>query len=206
MIADDHPIVREGIRNTIEKNDDLKVMGEASDYKGVYKLLSKESWDLIILDLKMPGINGIEILSEIKTQYPQLPVIILSSFSEELYGVAAIKAGAAAFINKNAAPTELVDAIRRALVGKKYINATLAELLADHVDSTSQTLPHLELSNREFEIMKLIGSGTRISDIAEQLCISVSTANSYRARMLTKMNFKTNADVIQYTITNKLQD
>lgn len=204
LIADDHPIVRNGIKNVIEKSVDLKVLGEAENSKQVYKLLSKENWDVVILDLKMPGVGGIEILKEIKSSKPTLPVIILSSFSEELYGVATIKAGASAFLNKSAAPLELVKAIRKVIQGKKYINSSLAEKLADHLDDTSEKLPHFNLSSREFEVMKFIGSGLKVSEIADKLSLSISSVNSYRSRVLEKMQFKSNANIIQYIINHKL--
>ncbi len=206
LIADDHPIVRNGIKNVIEKAIDLKVTGEAENAKQVYSLLSKGKWDVVILDLKMPGVGGIEILENIRYSQPDLPVIILSSFSEELYGVATIKAGASAFLNKSAAPIELVKAIRKVNEGKKYISPSLAEKLADHIDDTSKKLPHFSLSTREFEVMKLIGSGLKMPEIANKLCISVSSVNSYRARVFEKMQFKSNANIIQYIITHKLYE
>lgn len=204
LIADDHPIVRNGIKNVIEKSDDIEVKGEAENSKQVYDLIAKEKWDVIILDLKMPGVGGLEILKELKFSHPTLPIIVLSSFSEDLYGVASIKAGASAFLNKSTAPLELVNAIKKVAQGKKYINTSLAEKLADHLDNTSEKPPHFSLSPREFEVMKYLGSGLKVTDISNKLSLSISSVNSYRSRVLEKMHFKSNADIIQYFITHKL--
>lgn len=204
LIADDHPFVRDGIKNVLERAIDLNVIGEAESSEQVFKMVAKEKWDVIILDLNMPGIGGIEILKELKNSHPKLPVIVLSTYSEELYGVSTIKAGASAFLNKSTSPSELVKAILQIVKGKKYIRPSLAEKLADHLDHDSDKQPHLNLSDRELEVMRLIGSGLKVSEIADKLCVSVSSINSYRARLLDKMQFKSNLDIIRYIITHKL--
>ncbi len=206
VIADDHPIVRDGIKNVIEKEIDLKVIGEAENSQEVYKLIAKKSFDVLILDLKMPGVGGIEILKDLKYTKPKLPIIILSSFSEELYGVATIKAGASAFLNKSSAPLELVKAIKHVVTGKKYISPSLAEKLAEQLDNTSEKLPHFNLSSREFEVMRFIGAGLKITNIAKKLLLSTSSVNSYRSRLFEKMQFKTNSDVVNYIIAHKLYE
>ncbi len=204
LIADDHPFVRDGIKNVLERAIDLKEIGEAESSEQVFKMVAKEKWDVIILDLNMPGIGGIEILKELKNSHPKLPVIVLSTYSEELYGVSTIKAGASAFLNKSTSPSELVKAILQIVKGKKYIRPSLAEKLADHMDHDSEKQAHFSLSDRELEVMRLIGSGLKVSEIADKLCVSVSSINSYRSRLLEKMQFKTNSDIIRYIINNKL--
>ncbi len=204
LIADDHPVVRNGIKNILEKSADLTVAGEAENARQVYKLLAAESWDVVILDLKMPDVGGIDILKVIREQYPGLPVIILSSFSEHLYGVPSIRAGASAFLNKASAPSELANAVQRVVDGKRYISESLAERLADNIDHTAAALPHLQLSPREFEVMRMIGSGLRVSEIAKRLSVSVSSVNSYRTRVFEKMDFSANEDLVKYMVQFQL--
>jgi DNA-binding NarL/FixJ family response regulator len=164
----------------------------------------KAEWDIVISDLSMPGRSGLESLQQIKQHYPRLPVLILSVHSEEHYAIRVLKAGAAGYLSKDTAPDELVKAVNRVLLGKKYITASIAEKLASTLDHDSEKSSHEHLSDREFEVLKLIASGKSVSDIAGMLSLSVTTVSTYRARILTKMNMKTNADLTLYAIQNKL--
>ncbi|MFN3694611.1 MAG: response regulator transcription factor, partial [Ignavibacterium sp.] len=153
LIADDHAIVREGLKQIVAEEKDMTVWGEAENSETLMKLLEKDKWDIVILDINMPGRNGLEILKDIKLLYPDLPVLILSMFSEEQYGIRAIKAGASGYLKKVSAPDELVQAIRRIVSGRKYITETLAEKLAENLSEPKVNSPHEKLSDREFEIM-----------------------------------------------------
>src|SRR5450756_2447144 len=152
----------------------------------------------------MPDKSGLEVLAQIRQNYPKLPVLILSVHSEDQYAIRALKAGASGYLNKDSAPEELVNAIRRILMGKKYITPSLAEKLAETLDQDGDKLPHEYLSDREFEVLKLLAAGKSVSEIAEKLCLSVTTISTYRARIMTKMNVRTNADLTLYAMENKL--
>jgi len=168
------------------------------------KKVIKENWDLIITDISMPGRSGMEALQQIKMEYPKLPVLVLSGHTEEQYAMRALKAGASGYLNKDTAPEELLQAVRRILQGKKYITSNIADKLIADLDKDGEKQPHELLSDREFEVFKLIASGKSVSDIATQMLLSVTTVSTYRARVLAKMNLKTNADLTIYAIENKL--
>jgi DNA-binding NarL/FixJ family response regulator len=204
LIADDHAIVREGLKQIVGEESDISVCGEAADAFELMDLLKSASFDLLILDINMPGKSGLEALKEIKNGFPGLPVLILSMYSEEQYGIRALKAGAAGFLIKVSAPEELVKAIRRIVSGRKYISNTLAETLADSFDLSSEKLPHELLSDREFQIMCDIASGKSADFIATALSISVHTVYSYRNRIFEKMHLKSNIELTQYAIRNNL--
>lgn len=206
LIADDHAIVREGLKQIVAEEKDMIVAGEAENSQKLMELLQKEKWDIIILDINMPGRNGLEILKDIKQLYPDLPVLILSMFSEEHYGIRAIKAGASGYLKKVSAPEELVSAIRKIVSGRKYITETLAEKLAESLDEAKSELLHEKLSDREFEILCSIAQGKSAEEIADDLSISVNTFYTYRNRILEKMSMKSNVELTQYAIRNKLID
>jgi len=168
------------------------------------KKVFKEEWDIVISDLSMPGRSGMDALQQIKLHNPKLPVLILSVHSEEHYAIRVLKAGASGYLNKESAPEELIQAVRRLLMGKKYITPTIAEQLASGLDKDSEKPLHEILSDREFEVLKLLASGKSVSDIADQMVLSVTTVSTYRARIMAKMNLKTNADLTLYAIENKL--
>ena len=204
LIADDHAIVREGLKQIVAEEKDITVAGEAENSVQLMELLAKEKWSLIVLDINMPGKSGLEALKDIKIQYPDLPVLILSMFSEDQYGIRAIKAGASGYLKKVSAPTELVTAIRKIVSGGKYINQSLAEKLAEKFGKTEKELPHDKLSDREFQIMCNIALGKSAEEIADELSLSINTVYTYRNRILEKMSMKSNVELTQYVLQNKL--
>lgn len=204
LIADDHAIVREGLKQIVAEESDMKVTGEAANANELFELLDKDSWEIVVLDINMPGKSGLEALKEMKTRNLKVPVLILSMFSEDQYGLRAIKAGAAGYLKKVSAPTELVLAIRKIVGGGKYISPTLAEKLADSVDVNNKKALHQNLSDREYQIMCFISLGKSAEEIAEELAISIHTVYSYRNRILEKMHLKSNVELTQYAIQNKL--
>ena len=204
LIADDHAIVREGLKQIVAEEKDMLVAGEAGNANEMFELLKKENFAIIILDISMPGRSGLEALKFLKKNYPEVPTLILSMFSEEQYGLRALKAGAAGYLKKVSAPTELVSAIRKIVSGGKYINQSLAEKLADEYDSDRKERMHDKLSNREYQIMCLIASGKSTEEIALDLSISINTVYTYRNRILEKMHLKSNVELTQYALQNKL--
>jgi len=204
LIADDHTIVRRGLKQILFEGFPFAFIEEVADAEELIKKVMKEEWDVVISDLSMPGRSGLESLHQIKQYYPKLPVLILSVHPEEQYAIRVLKAGASGYLNKDLAPEELVKAVNCVLEGKKYITSSIAEKLASAFDMDSEKAPHEFLSDREFEVLKLIAGGKSVSDIAEQLSLSVTTVSTYRARIMAKMNLKTNADLILYAIEHKL--
>jgi len=204
LIADDHAIVREGLKQIVAEEKDIIVAGEAGNSEQMMQLLEKENWSLVILDINMPGKSGLEALKDLKQLYPNLPVLILSMFSEDQYGIRAIKAGASGYLKKVSAPTELVTAIRKIVSGGRYINQSLAEKLAEKFDQKEKELLHDKLSDREYQIMCNIALGKSAEEIAEELSISINTVYTYRNRILDKMSMKSNVELTQYVLSNKL--
>jgi DNA-binding NarL/FixJ family response regulator len=204
LIADDHAIVREGLKQIVAEERDIVVAGEAENAAGLMELLAKEKWNLIVLDINMPGKSGLEALKDIKSIYPDLPVLILSMFSEDQYGIRAIKAGASGYLKKVSAPTELVTAIRKIASGGKYINPSLAEKLAEKLGETGKPAFHENLSDREYQIMCNIALGKSAEQIAKELSLSINTIYTYRNRILEKMDMKSNVELTQYVLRNKL--
>lgn len=200
LIADDHPIVRNGLKQIICDEEDMKVICEASNGEEVFDEISRNEIDVLILDISMPGMGGFEILEKIKQKCPKLPVLMLSALSEELYASKTLKAGASGFINKESAPIELVKAVRKVFSGGLYVSAYLAEKLANDYRHDVSKPPQEYLSNREFQIMCMIGSGKTVTEIADMLCISVKTVSTYKARIFNKMNFKNNSELINFCI------
>jgi|SRR5581483_8242218 len=205
LIADDHPIVRSGLKEIVTKERDIVVGGEARDGQELLDLVRKQHWDVVVLDISMPGRSGLDVLIQLKREYPRLPVLILSVQSEEQYAVRALKSGASGYLTKQSVPGELVKAIRRVVAGGRYISCSLAERLAFDLDASGKP-PHENLSYRELEVMRMIASGSRIKEIAQALFVSPKTVTTYRVRILKKMGMKTNADLIHYVIEHKLLD
>jgi DNA-binding NarL/FixJ family response regulator len=204
LIADDHTIVRRGLRQILLEGFPAAYIEEVGDAEDMVKKIIQQEWDVVISDLSMPGRSGLEALQQIKQIQPKLPVLILSIHPEEQYALRVLKAGAAGYLSKDLAPDELVNAVQRVMLGKKYITASIAEKLASVLDNDSDKLPHEYLSDREFSVLKLLASGKSVSDIAESLFLSVTTVSTYRARIMAKMNMKSNADLTLYAIENKL--
>jgi len=204
FIADDHTIVRRGLKQILQDEYPSAYIEEGSDAEILIKKVIKESWDLIITDISMPGRSGMEALQLIKSQFPKLPVLVLSGHTEEQYAMRVLKAGASGYLSKDTAPEELLLAVRRIMQGKKYITPNIADQLIADLDKDGAKQPHELLSDREFEVFKLIASGKSVSDIATQMLLSVTTVSTYRARVLIKMNLKTNADLTIYAMDKKL--
>lgn len=204
LIADDHAIVREGLKQIVAEEPDMIVVGEAGNSNELFDLLSKENFNIIILDINMPGKSGLEALKDIKHQYPELPVLILSMYSEDHYGLRSLKAGASGYLKKASAPEDLVSAIRKIINGKKFISPALAEKLADNISKTKTQFLHENLSDREYQIMCSIASGKTAEEIAEELSLSINTIYTYRNRILEKMSMKSNVELTQYVLQNKL--
>jgi len=204
IIADDHEIVRAGLKQIIADDPDLSVEGEAGDGQELLEKLRKVKFDLVLLDMKMPGRSGLEILKQLKIEHPSLPVLVLSMHSEEQYAVRTIKAGASGYITKETAPDKLIEAIRRVCSGGKYISQSLAEKLADSISDSQSKPPHEYLTDREFQVMCMIASCKTISEIARELFLSVKTISTYRQRILEKMSMKNNAELTHYMISNDL--
>lgn len=205
LIADDHAIVRQGLRQILADTPDLEVGGEAANgFEALQKIRESGHWDVVLLDVSMPGKNGIDTLKQIKDEQPRLPVLVLSMYPEDQYAMRLFKAGAAGYLTKESAPEQLVTAIRTVAAGRKYINAAVAELLADEIGRDHEQPLHAALSDREFEIMRLLASGMSPTDIAEQLKLSVKTVSTYRVRLLAKMQLKNNSELTYYAIKNGL--
>lgn len=204
LIADDHIVVRRGLKQILLDEFPTAQIEEAGDAEELLKKLFKAEFDLVISDLSMPGRSGLDSLQQIKQSYPKLPVLILSVHSEEHYALRVLKSGGSGYLNKDSAPEELVKAVRQVLMGKKYITASVAEKLAASFDKSSDKMPHEVLSDREFEVFKLIASGKSITDIAGTLSLSITTISTYRARIMEKMNLHTNADLTLYAVENKI--
>jgi len=204
LVADDHAVVRRGLRQILSETADILVGGEASNAGEVMSKLESERWDVVMLDINMPGKSGIELVPEIRKLRPETRVLILTVFAEEQYAVRAIRAGAAGFLTKESAPDRLVDAVRKVAAGGRYVTPELAEALASLVAGESVGPPHERLSDREFEIVKMLASGRTVSQVAEDLGLSVKTVSTHRTRILRKMNMKTNAELTHYAVKNGL--
>ena len=204
LIADDHPIVREGYKKILMSQPDMDVTCEAGNGQEVLDLIQKKDFDLILLDISMPGRSGLEILKELKGQKPHLPVMILSIYPEEQYAVRAFRDGASGYLTKASTPKELIAAIRKVSQGGRYVTEALAEKLTYFLHGDVDKAPHETLSDREYQVMLLIASGKTVTQVAEELCLSVKTISTYRRHILEKMQFTTNAEITMYAIQNKL--
>jgi two-component system, NarL family, invasion response regulator UvrY len=202
LIADDHPIVRKGLKQILSDESDIAFVGEAQNSREVLEQVARQHWDAVVLDIAMPGKSGLEILSELKRVDPNLPVLVLSIYPEDQFGVRALKVGADGYMNKESAPDELVNAIRKIIGGGRYVSPTLAEKLAFVVGSKTASLDQLSL--REHQVMLMLVSGKTLSDIAEELSLSVKTVSTYRTRILEKLNLKNNSELILYAVKNGL--
>ena len=204
LIADDHPVVRKGLKEIIEVTPDMMVGDEASNGQEALEKVRKSDFDVVLLDISMPGRSGLDILKELKSEKPELAVLILSMHPEEQYAVRVLKAGASGYLTKESAPDELVAAIRKASTGRKYVSSSLAEKLALYLEIDDERPLHETLSDREYEVMRMIASGKTISEIAKKLFLSVKTISTYRSRILEKMRMKSNAELTHYAIKNRL--
>jgi len=206
LIADDHAVVRQGLIQILGNIPEITVAGEAINGQEVLDKVRAESWDVVILDISMPDCSGLDILKQLKSERPKLPVLVLSMHSEDQYAVRALKAGASGYLTKDSAPDELVKAIRKVVSGGRYVGSCLAERLAFEIGADSSKLPHETLSDREFQVLRLIASGKSVTEIAAELYLSSKTVSTYRVRLLKKMNLKTNAELMHYAMQNHLID
>jgi len=204
LVADDHPVIREGLKRLIMQTRDMQVVGEASNGPEVLNLNRRLHPDLIILDISMPGRDGLDILKQLKSLSPRLPILVLSQHPEDHYALRALRAGASGYLTKESASTELITALRKVAGGRKYVSATLAEKLATEVNHHGEKTPHELLSDREYEVLCLLGKGKTVSRIAEDLSLSVKTISTYRARILVKMNMTNTSELIRYVVQQQL--
>lgn len=205
LIADDHAIVRKGIRQLLLEEYPSATIEETGDGNSLVSKVCAEKWDVVICDLDLPGRSGLDAMLQIKVIVPKLPVLIMSIYPEEQYAKRLLKAGAAGYVSKDAATEELVKAVRLVLQGRKYISPAVAALIAEDMgQGGADKTPHEALSNREFEILKMIASGQSVSEIAESLSLSTTTVSTHRARILVKMSMKTNSELMRYALNNKL--
>jgi len=204
LIADDHIIVRRGLKQIVAEFSDMVVTDEASNFQEVLDKVDKKDFDVVVLDITLPGRSGMDVLKQIKSQDPKLPVLVLSMHPEEQYAVRALRAGASGYLTKESAPDELIAAIRKVATGGKYISPSLAEKLAFELDTGTAKSPHEALSDREYQVLCMIASGKTVKEIAEELILSVKTISTYKARILEKMRMKSNAELTHYAIKNRL--
>ena len=202
LIADDHAIVRAGIRQFLDGEPAAKEIGEAASGSETLDRLREKDWDLVLLDIFMPDRSGLDILRHIQVGYPKVKVLVLSGLPEQQYAVNVLRAGAAGYLAKDSAPEELLKAVHTGLAGRRYVSAALAEILVSDLDADPDKPLHTRLSTREFQIFCKIAGGRGVSDIANELSLSVKTVSTYRSRILEKMSFKTNADVTSYALRN----
>jgi len=204
LIADDHALMRKGLKETLEEEVGAMTFGEAENSAQVLELVSKQKWDLVLLDINMEGRSGLDALADIRKLRPKLPVLILSMYPEQEFAVRALKLGAAGYVSKRLASDELVAAVRKALEGGRYITPAVAEQLAADLHREPNRAPHEILSNREFQIMQMIAAGKSLKQIAVELHISVKTVGTYHGRLLSKMQMTTDIEVTRYALMNKL--
>lgn len=206
LIADDHAIVRSGLRQILEEYKEMKIVAEHGNGADVLDWLRTNDCDVVLLDISMPGKNGIDVLKQLHEQMPKLPVLVISIYPEDQYAVRLIKAGAAGYLNKESAPAVIVEAVRHVVGGKKYISAAASEMLANELSADNKKLPHETLSDREYQIFLLLASAKTATEIAAMLALSVKTISTYRGRILEKMHLRNNAELMRYALEKSLSE
>jgi DNA-binding NarL/FixJ family response regulator len=204
VVIDDHPVVREGLKRIISENPGMAVAGEAADGAEAMRVVGTTPCDVVLLDISLPNTGGIDVLKQLHMESPRLPVLVLSMHSEDQYAIRMLKAGAAGYLTKDAAPARLVQAIRKVVKGGKYVSPTLAEKLATELDYDNKRAPHEMLSDREYQVLCMIAQGKTVTEIAAQLGLSVKTVSTYRVRILEKLKMKNNAEITRYAIKEGL--
>jgi two-component system, NarL family, invasion response regulator UvrY len=204
LIADDHAVVRRGLKEILADEFKLLTVGEAENAGEVLCLVRERVWDVVVLDISMPGRSGLEVLKEVKGIRPQLPVLILTTHPEEQYAIRVLKAGAAGYMSKESAPEHLLEAVRKVNKGGRYISPAVAEILAAGIGGDAERQPHENLSDREYSVLCMIASGKTVGQIGQELSLSVKTISTYRARVLQKLGMKSNAELTHYAISNNL--
>lgn len=206
LIADDHTMFREGLKHILAEYPDLVVADEANNGQEVLDKIWKNNYDMVLLDITIPGMTGLEALKQLKNDKPKLPVLILSMHPEEQYAIRVLRAGASGYLTKESAPDELITAIRKISQGRKYITPSLAERLASEFEADSEKPLHDILSDREYQVLRMIAAGKTVKHIAKELSLSIKTVSTYRTRIMEKMKMKTNAEVMHYVIKHQLLD
>lgn len=204
LIADDHPVVRQGLRQVLEAAQGLSVAGEAKDGNETVALAARLAWDVALVDYNMPGKGGVELVKELRRRFPERPVLVLSMYPEDRYALRLLRAGAAGYLNKESAPEELIGALRKVAAGGRYVSAALGEKLALAMSGDGEVPAYEKLSDREYQIMWLLASGKTVGDIARQLFLSPNTVSTYRTRILKKINVKNNAELMRYAMQHQL--
>ncbi|MCK5075007.1 MAG: response regulator transcription factor [Calditrichia bacterium] len=206
FIVDDHYLIREGLKKILDREIDISVVGEACNANEAMQFLKDNDCDIIVLDISMPGKSGLELLQELKVEKPKIKTLILSMHPEERFAIRTFIAGASGYITKERAPEELVKAIQKIYCGGKYVSQTLAEKMVFDLDKDNDKALHEKLSDREYQVLCQIGLGKKVNEISNELCLSFSTVNTYRSRILEKMGMTSNAELIRYAIKNNLVD
>lgn len=206
LIADDHAVFRRGLKEILEEDSDMSIAGEAANGHQVLDKIRTADWDVVILDLSMPGKGGLDTLVDLKRQRPKLPVLVLSMHSEDQYAARVLRSGASGYLTKEAAPDELVRAVKKVVAGGKYVSSYLAERLAVHLETDTEKPLHMSLSDREYQVLCMIASGKSVTEIGKELSLSVKSISTYRARILGKMQMRTNAQLTHYAIKGGLVD
>lgn len=207
FIADDHALVRKGLRQIFEESEGIEVVGEAADYAGLAAGTRNTAFDVLVLDISMPGKNGIDALKQLLKERPQLKALIVSMYPEDQFALRALKAGAKGYLTKTSGPENLVEAVRQIASGRKFLTPEVALALAENVGEVSSEAPrHATLSDREFQTLRLIAAGRKLSDIASEMALSAKTVSVYRARLLEKMKMKSNAELTRYALENRLME
>ncbi len=206
LIADDHAVVRQGLIQILNETPDIRVTGEACNGQEALNMVRTGTYDVVVLDISMPDRNGLDILKQIKSEKPELPVLILSMHPEEQYAIRVLKSGASGYLNKESASDELIKALRKISNGGRYISDTLADKLSFETGADSGKLPHENLTDREFQVLLMIAEGKSVTNIAAELALSPKTISTYRIRLLQKMNLKNNTEMLHYAIENHLLD
>ncbi|HLT47272.1 MAG TPA: response regulator transcription factor [Rubricoccaceae bacterium] len=204
VVADDHAVVRRGLAEILRETVDLEVAGEAGSGDALLRLLRQTEADVVVLDLSMPGLSGLDLVKGLRAEFPALPLLVLSMHPEDQYAVRVVRAGAAGYLTKEAAERDLVQAVRRVASGGRYLTAGMAEALLTHLDADPETAPHEALSDREYQVLRLLASGKPVGAISEELALSVKTVSTYRARLLRKMGMKNNAELTRYALEHGL--
>jgi len=206
LVADDHAIVRQGLKMILTEEFSSLIFGEAQHGQELLAQLQKGQWDVVVLDITMPGRSGLDVLKELRQLYPKLPVLVLSMHPEDQFAVRMLKAGASGYLTKENVPEEVVKAIRKVLGGGRYVSASLAEKLAFDLQTNLEKAPHEALSDREYQVLCMIASGKTVKEIGHELALSIKTISTYRTRILDKLNMKTNAELTHYAVKNNLVD
>ena len=205
-IVDDHVLIREGVKKILQKISDMEVIAETDNIPQLFRLIPNSDMHVLVLDINIPGRSGLDALAEVKKRWPQLPILVLSMHPEETFALRALKAGASGYVTKSSAAEELVGAIRKVVSGGRYISPAAAELLAAELEIPGEGRLHERLSNREFQVMRMIAAGRTVGQISTDISLSTNTINTYRARILEKMGMRSNAELIRYAVENHLID